>query len=131
MLLDLAGIFQELRYISQFLKKYFMYVFKTPSSFTDSSLSLFGFFQRVKKCLLYAAWNNSVDERRNLIDCARGNIYASASLRALWRDSNSVNACFQESGFSYGIYAKAVNLTSHSSIFTRFSYSLFWGFQVT
>ncbi|CAN6919875.1 unnamed protein product [Brassica oleracea] len=89
----------------------------------------FSGIERVKKCLLYAAWNNSVDERRNLIDCARGNIYASASLRALWRDSNSVNACFQESGFSYGIYAKAVNLTSHSSIFTRFSYSLFWGFQ--
>lgn len=49
MLLDLAGIFQELRYISQFLKKYFMYVFKTPSSFTDSSLSLFGFFPESKK----------------------------------------------------------------------------------
>ncbi|KAG5415848.1 hypothetical protein IGI04_003415 [Brassica rapa subsp. trilocularis] len=89
----------------------------------------FSGIERVKKCLLYAAWNNSVDERRNLIDCARGNIYASASQRALWRDSDSVNACFQESGFSYGIYAKAVNLTSHSSIFTRFSYSLFWGFQ--
>ncbi|XP_013619950.1 PREDICTED: putative cyclic nucleotide-gated ion channel 19 [Brassica oleracea var. oleracea] len=89
----------------------------------------FSGIERVKKCLLYAAWNNSVDERRNLIDCARGNMYASASLRALWRDSDSVNACFQESGFSYGIYAKAVNLTSHSSIFTRFSYSLFWGFQ--
>ncbi|KAH0943487.1 hypothetical protein HID58_003124 [Brassica napus] len=89
----------------------------------------FSGIERVKKCLLYAAWNNSVDERRNLIDCARGNIYASASLRARWRDSDSVNACFQESGFSYGIYAKAVNLTSHSSIFTRFSYSLFWGFQ--
>ncbi|KAL0690778.1 hypothetical protein Bca4012_090457 [Brassica carinata] len=89
----------------------------------------FSGIERVKKCLLYAAWNNSVDERRNLIDCARGNIYASVSLRALWKDSDSVNACFQESGFSYGIYAKAVNLTSHSSIFTRFSYSLFWGFQ--
>ncbi|KAF8050561.1 hypothetical protein N665_1940s0004 [Sinapis alba] len=88
----------------------------------------FSGFERVKKCLLQAG-NNSVDERRNLIDCARGNIYASASLRNHWRDDASVNACFQESGFSYGIYVKAVNLTSHSSIFTRFSYSLFWGFQ--
>ncbi|CAH8331223.1 unnamed protein product [Eruca vesicaria subsp. sativa] len=88
----------------------------------------FSGLERVKKCLLHAR-NNSVDELRNLIDCARGNIYASASLRALWRNDASVNACFQESGFSYGIYVKAVNLTTQPSIFTRFSYSLFWGFQ--
>ncbi|KAL0719279.1 hypothetical protein Bca4012_068603 [Brassica carinata] len=88
----------------------------------------FSGLERVKKCLLHA-WNNSVDERRNLIDCARGNIHASASLRTLWRDNASVNACFQESGFSYGIYVKAVNLTTQPSIFTRFSYSIFWGFQ--
>ncbi|XP_018433123.2 putative cyclic nucleotide-gated ion channel 19 [Raphanus sativus] len=88
----------------------------------------FSGLERVKKCLLHAG-NNSVNERRNLIDCARGNIYASASLQALWRDSPSVNACFQEGGFSYGIYVKAVNLTTQPSIFTRFSYSMFWGFQ--
>lgn len=76
------------------------------------------------------AWNISVDERRNLIDCARGS-YASNSQRALWRDSASVNACFQENGFTYGIYLKAVNLTQQSNFFTRFSYSLFWGFQVS
>ncbi|XP_024015486.1 putative cyclic nucleotide-gated ion channel 19 [Eutrema salsugineum] len=84
--------------------------------------------QRVKKCLLNAAWNNSVEERRNLIDCARGS-YESESLRALWRDSASVNDCFQENGFTYGIYLKAVNLTNESKFFTRYSYSLFWGFQ--
>ncbi|CAH8260863.1 unnamed protein product [Arabidopsis lyrata] len=83
--------------------------------------------QRVKKCMLNA-WNISVDERRNLIDCSRGS-YASESQRALWRDGASVNACFQESGFTYGIYLKAVNLTNQSSFFTRYSYSLFWGFQ--
>ncbi|CAH8388692.1 unnamed protein product [Eruca vesicaria subsp. sativa] len=88
----------------------------------------FSGLERVKKCLLHAR-NNSVDELRNLIDCARGNIYSSASQRALWRNDASVNACFQESGFSYGIYVKAVNLTTQPSIFTRFSYSLFWGFQ--
>lgn len=76
------------------------------------------------------AWNISVDERRNLINCARGG-YASESQRALWRDSASVNACFQENGFTYGIYLKAVNLTQQSNFFTRFSYSLFWGFQVS
>ncbi|KAL0899869.1 hypothetical protein Bca101_083830 [Brassica carinata] len=83
--------------------------------------------QRVKKCLLHAG--NHMVERRNLIDCARGDIFAPEPLRALWRDSESVNACFQEGGFSYGIYSKAVNLTTQHDIFTRFSYSLFWGFQ--
>ncbi|KAJ0238406.1 cyclic nucleotide-gated ion channel 20 [Hirschfeldia incana] len=95
---------------------------------TVGSCWYFSGLERVKKCLLHAL-SNSVEERRNLIDCARGNIYASASLRALWRDSPSVNACFQEGGFSYGIYVKAVNLTTQPSIFTRFSYSMFWGFQ--
>ncbi|KAG7625614.1 Cyclic nucleotide-binding domain [Arabidopsis thaliana x Arabidopsis arenosa] len=83
--------------------------------------------QRVKKCMLNA-WNISADERRNLIDCARGS-YASKSQRDLWRDNASVNACFQENGYTYGIYLKAVNLTNESSFFTRFSYSLYWGFQ--
>lgn len=33
-------------------------------------------------------------------------------------------------GFSYGIYEQAVNLTTKHSIITRYTYSLFWGFQV-
>lgn len=70
-----------------------------------------------------------MDERRNLIDCARLS-EASESLRDLWKHSASVNACFQEGGFTYGIYLKAVNLTNESKFFKRSSYSLFWGFQV-
>nr|VDD46059.1 unnamed protein product [Brassica oleracea] len=84
--------------------------------------------QRVKKCLLHAG-NYSLDARRNLIDCARGNMYELESRRDLWRGSESVNACFQEGGYSFGIYLKAVNLTTQPNIFTRFSFSLFWGFQ--
>ncbi|CAH2053451.1 unnamed protein product [Thlaspi arvense] len=83
--------------------------------------------QRVKKCLLNAE-NVSVVQRRNLIDCARGS-YEPKSLRAMWRGSESVNACFQENGSTHGIYLKAVNLTTQSEFFTRYSYSLFWGFQ--
>ena len=67
-----------------------------------------------------------MDERRYLIDCTSGESY----LRALWRDSESVNACFQDGGFSFGIYLNAANLTTQRNIFTRFSFSLFWGFQV-
>ncbi|VVA98022.1 unnamed protein product [Arabis nemorensis] len=74
------------------------------------------------------AWNNSLEEPINIVDCV-GGIYELESLRPLWRESASVNACFQENGFTYGIYLKAVNLTTQSSFFTRYSYSLFWGFQ--
>ncbi|WZZ42755.1 hypothetical protein YC2023_039014 [Brassica napus] len=38
-------------------------------------------------------------------------------------------ACFQENGFRYGIYWKAVNLTHDSNLPEKYIYSLFWGFQ--
>ena len=100
-------------------------VFTTPSGFCRFFSCLYCSFQRVKKCLLQAG-NFTMDERRYIIDCTSGD----TNLRALWRDSESVNACFQEDGFSLGIYLKAANLTTEPNIFTRFSFSLFWGFQV-
>lgn len=102
--------------------------FTYSSDFIDSSL-FFCSFQRVKKCLLDAS-NHSVEVRRNLIDCARGRYVSDDSLLARWKNSSNVNDCFQENGLAYGIYLKAVNLTTQSQFFTRFSYSLFWGFQV-
>ncbi|KAL0689324.1 hypothetical protein Bca4012_089002 [Brassica carinata] len=88
---------------------------------------LFG-LQRVNQCLRNAC-GHSGRECRGLIDCGHGNSNISASLRAIWRNSASANACFQEDGFSYGIYLKMVNLTTHTSLLTRYSYSLLWGFQ--
>ncbi|KAJ4893864.1 hypothetical protein Rs2_20658 [Raphanus sativus] len=85
---------------------------------------LFG-LQRVNQCLRDAC-GNSDHECRALIDCRPGN---SGGSLAAWRSNASAVACFQEDGFPYGIYLKAVNLTGHSSLFTRYSYSLFWGFQ--
>ncbi|KAL0743410.1 hypothetical protein Bca4012_084923 [Brassica carinata] len=85
---------------------------------------LFG-LQRVNQCLRDAC-GNSDHECRDLIDCRPGN---SGGSLAAWKGNASAIACFQEDGFPYGIYLKAVNLTSHSSLFTRYSYSLFWGFQ--
>ncbi|KAH0942533.1 hypothetical protein HID58_002170 [Brassica napus] len=89
---------------------------------------LFG-LQRVNQCLRNAC-GHSGRECRGLIDCGHGNSNISASLRAIWRNSASANACFQEDGFSYGIYLKMVNLTTHTSLLTRYSYSLLWGFQL-
>ncbi|KAJ0249183.1 Ion transport domain-containing protein [Hirschfeldia incana] len=86
---------------------------------------LFG-LQRVNQCLRDACGNSSF-ECKQLIDCGRENrtevLYA-------WKINASANACFEETGFHYGIYWKAVNLTSnHTRWYTRYSYSLFWGFQ--
>ncbi|KAG2271678.1 hypothetical protein Bca52824_066233 [Brassica carinata] len=62
---------------------------------------------------------------RELIDCHG----ETSALSAAWKDNAGASACFQEDGFPYGIYLKAVNLTNHNSLVTRYSYSLFWGFQ--
>ncbi|CAA7051276.1 unnamed protein product [Microthlaspi erraticum] len=85
---------------------------------------LFGLL-RVNQCLRIAC-GNSERTCRDLIDCGRGDDDMSL---AAWRNNASAIACFQEDGFPYGIYSKAVNLTNHTSLFTRYSYSLFWGFQ--
>ncbi|KAF2548792.1 hypothetical protein F2Q70_00023219 [Brassica cretica] len=84
---------------------------------------LFG-LQRVNQCLRDAC-GNSDRPCRELIDCHG----ETSALSAAWKDNAGASACFQEDGFPYGIYLKAVNLTNHSSLFTRYSYSLFWGFQ--
>ncbi|KFK34623.1 hypothetical protein AALP_AA5G169900 [Arabis alpina] len=89
-----------------------------------SSWYLFG-LQRVNQCLRNAC-GYSEHECRDLIDCRYGN---SNNISASWRDNARANACFQEDGFSYGIYLKAVNLTTHPRLLTRYSYSLLWGFQ--
>ncbi|WZY95236.1 hypothetical protein YC2023_067565 [Brassica napus] len=84
---------------------------------------LFG-LQRVNQCLRDAC-GSSDRPCRELIDCHG----ETSALSAAWKDNASARACFQEDGFPYGIYLKAVNLTNHNSLFTRYSYSLFWGFQ--
>ena len=66
--------------------------------------------------------------KEKLIDCERRNTTVT---QAVLNWNVTAAACFQENGFPYGIYLKAVNLTNHTSLFTRYSYSLFWGFQVT
>jgi cyclic nucleotide gated channel len=67
------------------------------------------------------------------IDCGHGNDFGdflSDTNWGNWTKNEIASACFTEDGFSYGIYIKAVNLTTKRSIITRYTYSLFWGFQV-
>lgn len=49
---------------------------------------------------------------------------------ANWTDNENATTCFSEEGFAYGIYVKAVDLTTADSVITKYVYSLFWGFQV-
>ncbi|KAF8097362.1 hypothetical protein N665_0290s0021 [Sinapis alba] len=85
---------------------------------------LFG-LQRVNQCLRDAC-GRSDDACEQLIDC--GSEYDRDVLDA-WKGNVKASACFEENGFHYGIYWKAVNLTHESNILTRYSYSLFWGIQ--
>ncbi|CAL9123855.1 unnamed protein product [Musa acuminata var. zebrina] len=90
---------------------------------------LFG-LQRVNQCLqdtCSAAPNNF--NCSTLIDCGRGHVIHSHASQQ-WVDDNNSSACFNTDGdFDYGIYQKAVLLTTKSSAVKRYIYSLFWGFQ--
>ncbi|KAL4632951.1 hypothetical protein ACB092_04G086900 [Castanea dentata] len=90
---------------------------------------LFG-LQRVNQCLRLACHNSGFDACTSFIDCRDGkNSKHIPNASWSWKDNDNATACFTEDGFSYGIYLKAVNLTTEHSIVTRYIFSLFWGFQ--
>ncbi|CAN6997063.1 unnamed protein product [Brassica oleracea var. botrytis] len=64
--------------------------------------------------------------KEKLIDCERRNTTVT---QAVLNWNVTAAACFQENGFRYGIYWKAVNLTHDSNLPEKYIYSLFWGFQ--
>ncbi|KAJ6881649.1 cyclic nucleotide-gated ion channel 20 [Populus alba x Populus x berolinensis] len=91
--------------------------------------------QRVNQCLRDACHDTGFqDECMKFIDCGRGDAnekYGSLPNWAIWTQNPNASNCFQTggppTGFDYGIYVKAVNLTGEN-IITRYIYSLFWGF---
>ncbi|KAJ8480460.1 hypothetical protein OPV22_024187 [Ensete ventricosum] len=89
---------------------------------------LFG-LQRVNQCLQDTCSAPQNNFNCSLIDCGRGHVIQSQA-RKQWVDDNASSACFNTDGdFDYGIYQKAVLLTTKSSVVKRYIYSLFWGFQ--
>ncbi|KAI4352044.1 hypothetical protein L6164_006332 [Bauhinia variegata] len=88
-----------------------------------SSWYLFG-LQRVNQCLRDACHGDKIGHCTTLIDCGNG----LADL-LMWKNNTNASACFTEDGFEYGIYVKAVNLTTKPNVLTRYVYSAFWGFQ--
>ncbi|CAL1406130.1 unnamed protein product [Linum trigynum] len=93
---------------------------------------LFG-LQRVNQCFRDACRNSNITNCVNFVDCGHGDDLREFSRKPewkIWTSNVNATACFMTSGgFSYGIYAQAVNLTTKSSFITRYTYSLFWGFQ--
>ncbi|KAF7822036.1 putative cyclic nucleotide-gated ion channel 20, chloroplastic isoform X1 [Senna tora] len=92
---------------------------------------LFG-LQRVNQCLREACHRSNYEHCMALIDCGQGRsheIERPDPTLAPWSTNANASSCFSEDGFSYGIYAKAVNLTTEHNVMTRYIYSLFWGFQ--
>ncbi|KAF2614902.1 hypothetical protein F2Q70_00010102 [Brassica cretica] len=67
-------------------------------------------------------------QKEKLIDCGGRNTTFTQAV-SNWKDNVNATACFQEKGFDYGIYWKAVNLTQSSNLPKKYIYSLFWGFQ--
>ncbi|PKI53439.1 hypothetical protein CRG98_026129, partial [Punica granatum] len=85
--------------------------------------------QRVNKCLRDACGPVGLCE---FMDCGHGDKigkFSSNTTWGSWKNNTNATGCFTQDGFDYGIYEKAVNLTTKGSIVTRYVYSLFWGFQ--
>ncbi|KAJ7981400.1 Cyclic nucleotide gated channel [Quillaja saponaria] len=92
---------------------------------------LFG-LQRVNQCLRDACHSSGLMSCMRFIDCGHGDDvgnFASDPTWNSWKTNLNATACFKPDGFSYGIYNQAVGLTTICSIITRYTYSLFWGFQ--
>lgn len=88
--------------------------------------------QRVSRCFLDACGNNETSNCTSFI--FRSNGHAKENFKGvpgweLWKNNSKATACFMKDGFDFGICEAAVNLTT-DSVYTRYLYSLFWGFQV-
>ncbi|KAL9324371.1 hypothetical protein ACSQ67_009228 [Phaseolus vulgaris] len=89
--------------------------------------------QRVNQCLRDACDTTHITGCTKFIDCGHGKTgeYQQDKSWVNWTNNAVASACFTEDGFrdGYGIFLKAVNLTAHPNMSTRYFYSSFWGFQ--
>ncbi|KAL2243852.1 probable cyclic nucleotide-gated ion channel 20, chloroplastic isoform X1 [Sesamum indicum] len=105
--------------------------FVLASHVVGSCWYLFG-LQRVNQCLRDACHGSNITRCMEFIDCGHGNDFGEFENDPTWdqwKNNNDAIACFGQTGFAYGIYQNAVDLTTHQNVITRYVYSLFWGFQ--
>lgn len=86
--------------------------------------------QRVNQCLRDACHSIGMCQ---FMDCGDGDIHSFESNKTWknWTNNSNASNCFSQGDFDYGIFVKAINLTTERSIVRRYIYSLFWGFQVS
>ncbi|XP_059645561.1 probable cyclic nucleotide-gated ion channel 20, chloroplastic isoform X2 [Cornus florida] len=93
---------------------------------------LFG-LQRVNQCLRDACHTSGIPMCKKFIDCGHGDDNSEFERNAEnwndWKNNANASACLLPDDFAYGIYAQVVNLTTKHNVITRYTYSLFWGFQ--
>ncbi|KAF3544069.1 hypothetical protein DY000_02004464 [Brassica cretica] len=117
-----------------------LFTFILAGHIVGSCWYLFG-LQRVNRCLRDTCDNMKLEcpgvckklidcglQKEKLIDCGGRNTTFTQAV-SNWKDNVNATAGFQEKGFDYGIYWKAVNLTQSSNLPKKYIYSLFWGFQ--
>ncbi|KAI3724167.1 hypothetical protein L2E82_35935 [Cichorium intybus] len=105
--------------------------FVLAGHFVGSCWYLLG-LQRVNQCLRDACHNSTIVGCTKFIDCRQWNeswAFEGDQIWNHWKQNKNSSSCFTEDGFPYGIYVKAVNLTTDKSIITRCAYSMFWGLQ--
>ncbi|KAH6770523.1 cyclic nucleotide-binding transporter 1 [Perilla frutescens var. hirtella] len=104
--------------------------FILASHVVGSCWYLFG-LQRVNQCLRKACHDSMITSCMKFIDCGNGNDFAEFEdyhTWQQWKNNSNATACFGQGSFAYGIYQNAVDLTTQN-LWTRYVYSLFWGFQ--
>ncbi|KAG6745733.1 hypothetical protein POTOM_050236 [Populus tomentosa] len=109
-----------------------LFTFVLSGHIIGSCWYLFG-LQRVNQCLRDACRNSGYPEEcKKFIDCGRYENATEQQGRSQnwthWTNNANASDCFTPDHFSYGIYVQVVNLTGENTI-TRYTYSLFWGFQ--
>ncbi|KAL3570722.1 hypothetical protein D5086_027971, partial [Populus alba] len=109
-----------------------LFTFVLSGHIIGSLWYLFG-LQRVNQCLRDACHNSGYQEEcKKFIDCSRHENAAEQQVLSQnwthWTNNANASDCFTPDHFSYEIYVQAVNLTGENTI-TRYTYSLFWGFQ--
>ncbi|MCO5577731.1 hypothetical protein L7F22_031563 [Adiantum nelumboides] len=94
---------------------------------------LFG-LQRVNSCLHHLCLQErNIGCQTSFLDCGDGrNLDMKTSPdKSLWMSqSSALSSCLTipTTAFAYGIYGNAVKVTMTSSLFSKYFYSLFWGF---
>ncbi|XP_057446731.1 probable cyclic nucleotide-gated ion channel 20, chloroplastic [Lotus japonicus] len=101
-------------------------IFMLSGHVVGSCWYLFG-LQRVNQCLQNVCHSSIKHGCTELIDCDS----RMGQMSAMWRNNTNATACLNSTSgsFPYGIYDRAVALTTETKVVKKYVFALFWGFQ--